>query len=199
MQIIFNFETWVATLPPVKSPLPKKNSMQAAGVSLQQFHTCPPPPLREGRVSQLIALLLSVCAPVCQQSECGAERSVTHWQTVQRHRGSPRDFRDSRSGWTQRRGKHGAPWNGVKCGICVLLPIKGDGPICDLIRDSVLHLFSGNWLITRERLIDYDLEETFHFTSTCVESKPPTGTLIEHHPHLRALRAFAFVVQLVCY
>lgn len=82
MQIIFNFETWVATLPPVKSPLPKKNSMQAAGVSLQQFHTCPPPPLREGRVSLPIALPLSDGAPVCQQSECGAERSVTHRQTV---------------------------------------------------------------------------------------------------------------------
>ncbi|TWW80095.1 hypothetical protein D4764_10G0011250 [Takifugu flavidus] len=66
----------------VKSPLPKKTSMQAAGVSLQQFHTCPPPPLREGRVSLPIALPLSDGAPVCQQSECGAERSVTHRQTV---------------------------------------------------------------------------------------------------------------------
>lgn len=83
MQIIFNSETWVATLPPVKSPPPqKKPSMQAAGVSLQQFHTCPPPPLRGGRVSLLIALPLSDGAPVCQQSECGAERSVTHRQTV---------------------------------------------------------------------------------------------------------------------
>lgn len=56
--------------------------MQAAGVSLQQFHTCPPPPLRGGRVFLLIALPLRGGAPVCQQDECGAEHSVTHRQTV---------------------------------------------------------------------------------------------------------------------
>lgn len=82
MQIVFKFETSRHPTPSQKPPPQKKNSMQAAGVSLQQFHTCPPPPLREGRVSLLIALPLSDGASVCQQSECGAERSVTHRQTV---------------------------------------------------------------------------------------------------------------------
>lgn len=56
--------------------------MQATGVCLQQFHTCPPPSLREGWLSLFIALPRSNGASVCQQCEGGAERSVTHRQTV---------------------------------------------------------------------------------------------------------------------
>lgn len=100
--------TEVATLTGgVKPPPKKKKPKQETGVGLQQFHTCPstpPPPLWGGRVSVFIALPLGDGASVCQQSECGEERSVTHRQTVQCVSGS-QDlhaatgiFSDSRSG-----------------------------------------------------------------------------------------------------
>lgn len=43
MQIIFNFETWVATLPPVKSPLPKKNLYAGSRSQLTAVSYLPTP------------------------------------------------------------------------------------------------------------------------------------------------------------
>lgn len=135
--------------PPVQTPSPKKTRLRQQESSYSSFIPAHPLSLRGGRVSLFIALPLSDGAPVCQQSECGAERSAasrTGRQCVSdTERISTPDFRHSRGGWTERRGEQGA------------LKARDLMWITDPIRGYVLLLLSGSWFVrrnTRGRLID---------------------------------------------
>lgn len=137
MQIDFNFET-KSRHPPLKPP-PKKKKKHAGDWS--QFTTVsfiPAHPLRCGKagspcLSRCRCATVRQCANSLSAAQSAASRTGRQCVSgTERISTLPRDFGDSRSGWTERRGKQGAPLNGVKSlrfVNCVLLPIKGDSSI----------------------------------------------------------------------
>lgn len=173
MQIIFNFETWVATLPPVKSPLPKKN-LYAGSRSQLTAVSYLPTPSAAGRPG--LPAYRAASERRCASVPTVRVRRRAHRQTVRvrdtedLHGISGTAGVDERSDEVSTEPREMA----LKRDLC---SAPDQSWLSDLrstvIRDSVLHLFSGSWLITRERRIDYELEKTFHFTSTWVKSKPP--------------------------
>lgn len=148
--------------PPQWKPPPQKK-LDAGNRSRLTAASYLPTPFRCGEAGSpcLSRCLWETVRQCANSSECGAERSAasrTGRQCVsetERISTPPRDFRHSRGGWTERRGKQGAlkAWDLM----WVLLPIRSDYPITDSIRGYVLLLLSGSWFVrrtTRGRLID---------------------------------------------